>query len=304
MTATTPQVSAASSSPVFPVIFIAGLSGAGKSTVLNVFEDIRFFTMDGLPANLVFEVTDVLHKNSMAQFKGLAIGVNMLQAEAITIFNEALERLGASGIPSSILFVEANSSIIMKRYAATRRPHPLDGENLGLEQAIKTEKSRLERVREKADLVVDTSAFSIHDLRRIIQKKWQSLQERPHTLKVHLISFGFKYGTPSEADMVFDLRFLPNPYFVPELKAQSGLDAAVAGYVLHNEPGKGYLETLTAFLHYLLPLFENEGRYRLAVALGCTGGRHRSVAVTQALGNTLKENGFVVTTEHRHLELG
>ena len=291
-------------SAIFPVIFVTGLSGAGKSTVLNVFEDIQFFTMDGLPADLVGEVTEVLYTNHLSQFHGLAIGVNILQPGAAAIFNEAIALLNSKQIFPSILFVEASDSVIMKRYATTRRPHPLDSENLGLEQAIEAEKARLERTKEKADLVIDTSSFSIHDLRRIIQKKWHSLQERPHTLKVHLISFGFKYGTPAEADMVFDLRFLPNPYFIPELRAFSGLDEAVAAYVLKQNPGKDFATKLTDFLLYLLPLFESEGRYRVTLAIGCTGGHHRSVAATQFITNCLKQHGFIVTTEHRHLELG
>ncbi|MDL2272342.1 RNase adaptor protein RapZ, partial [Desulfovibrio sp. OttesenSCG-928-I05] len=203
-----------------------------------------------------------------------------------------------------ILFMEAKNSVLMQRYATTRRPHPLEREGLGLEQAIAEEKSRLAVFKDQADLVIDSSSFSIHDLRRAIQKKWQLLQENAHGLKVHLISFGFKYGTPSEADMVFDLRFLPNPYFVPELRPLSGLDAPIAEYVLGQEPGATYIARFKDFLLYQLPLFEAEGRYRLTIAIGCTGGRHRSVAVTQAVTDMLKEQGYAVSTEHRHLELG
>ncbi len=287
----------------FPVIFVAGLSGAGKSTVLNVFEDMRFFTMDGLPATLIRDVAKVLNKNSLPHCQGLVIGVNLLQTDSVPICNEALVALRQKKIAPSILFVEAKAAVLMRRYAETRRPHPLEREGLGLEQALEEERVRLVQLRERADLVLDTSDYSIHDLRRVIQKKWQALRASAYAMKVHLISFGFKYGTPAEADMVFDLRFLPNPYFVPELKALSGMDEPVAMYVLEQEPGTGFVARLRDFLLYLLPLYEAEGRYRITIAVGCTGGRHRSVAVTQALGEAMKKHEFAVSTEHRHLEL-
>jgi len=290
--------------PDFPVIFVTGLSGAGKTTVLNVFEDMRFFTMDGLPANLISGVTKVLNKENLGDFKGLVLGINLLHPGAIPLYNEAMDKLHKRGISPGVLFVEAKSSVLMQRYATTRRPHPLEGEGLGLEQALEEEHRRLALVREKADLVIDSSGYSIHDLRRVIQKKWETLRERSHSMKVHLISFGFKYGTPSEADMMFDLRFLPNPYFVPELRPMSGLDQPIVDFILQNDPGRAFATKLAEFLLYLLPQYESEGRYRLTIAIGCTGGRHRSVAITQAMSKTLTENGFLVTTEHRHLELG
>ncbi len=290
--------------PDFPVIFVTGLSGAGKSTVLNVFEDMRFFTMDGLPSNVLSGITQVLNKENLADFRGLVIGVNLLHPDAVALFNEALDKLHTRNIFPAVLFVEAKPAVLMQRYATTRRPHPLEGEGLGLEQALEEEHKRLALIRERAELVIDSSGYSIHDLRRTIQKKWETLREHSHAMKVHLISFGFKYGTPAEADMVFDLRFLPNPYFIPDLKPLSGLDAPVADFLLRQEPGMGLLAKVTDFLLYLLPQFEAEGRYRLTIAIGCTGGRHRSVAVTQALSEKLAQNGFLVTTEHRHLELG
>ena len=288
----------------FPVIFVTGLSGAGKSTVLNVFEDMRFFTMDGLPSNVISGITTVLNQESLTDFKGLVIGMNLLHPGAMILFNQALDELHNQGIFPGLLYVEAKPAVLMQRYATTRRPHPLENEGLGLEQALEEEHKRLALIREKADLVIDSSTYSIHDLRRVIQKKWETLRERSNSIKIHLISFGFKYGTPAEADMMFDLRFLPNPYFVPELRPMSGLDAPVSDFILTQEPGATFLDNLTKFLLYLLPQYESEGRYRIAIAIGCTGGHHRSVAITQALANTLTRNGFFITTEHRHLELG
>lgn len=299
-----PDTPNAPSETSFPVIFVTGLSGAGKSTVLNVFEDMRFFTMDGLPPTLVDAVTLLLNKETLIDFKGLVAGINLLRTDSVVLFNQTLDTLLRQGIIPSVLFVEAKNSVVMQRYATTRRPHPLENEGLGLEQAVEVERERLAPLRDKADLVIDTSSYSIHDLRRVIQKKWETMKENPHSLRVHLISFGFKYGTPSEADMVFDLRFLPNPYFIPELKSMSGLDEPIVSYLFSQDPGKSFVAKQTDFLLYLLPLYENEGRYRITIALGCTGGRHRSVAVTEYLAAKLKNQGFSITTEHRHLELG
>lgn len=290
--------------PDFPVIFVTGLSGAGKSTVLNVFEDLGYFTMEGLPASLIPQVAEVLNKDNLTAFRGLVIGLNLFLPEQIKAFEQALISLRQRGVIPGILFMEAKNAVLVQRYATTRRPHPLEREGLGLEQALDMEQHRLSTMRDLADLVIDSSGYSIHDLRRVVQNKWQLLRENAHALKVHLISFGFKYGTPAEADMVFDLRFLPNPYFVPDLKAFSGLDRPVAAYVLEQEPGESFFTRFKDFLLYQLPLFESEGRYRLTIAIGCTGGRHRSVAVTQALSDALKALGYAVSTEHRHLELG
>lgn len=298
------SVPSSESQAPFPVIFVTGMSGAGKSTVLNVFEDMRFFTMDGLPPAMVDAVTVLMNKDTLAGFKGLVVGVNLMHSDSVTLFNQTLDALHQQGVFPGVLFVEAKNSVVMQRYATTRRPHPLENEGLGLEQAIEAERDRLGSLRDKADLVLDTSGYSIHDLRRAIQGKWETLRDNLHTLKVHLISFGFKYGTPSEADMVFDLRFLPNPYFIPDLKPMSGLDGPIKSYLFEQEPGKTFVDKQAEFLLYLLPLYENEGRYRMTVAMGCTGGRHRSVAVTEAIAARLKAQGFSITTEHRHLELG
>lgn len=300
-----PKVPASSATDTdFPVVFVTGLSGAGKSTVLNVFEDMRFFTMDGLPAPLVPEITRLLTRDTLGQFKGLVLGVNLVHPDSVRDCNQALATLRQRGIAPSLLFVEAGAAALMRRYATTRRPHPLESEGLGLEQALEEEQNRLAPVREVADLIIDTSEYSIHDLRRVIQHKWQKAREHAHTLKVHLVSFGFKYGTPADADMVFDLRFLPNPYFVPELKSCSGLDRPVVEYVLGQEPGRAFLRRTTDYLLYLLPLYEAEGRYRVTLGIGCTGGRHRSVAFAESVARALKKRDFAVSTEHRHLELG
>lgn len=288
----------------FPILIVTGLSGGGKSTALNVLEDMRFFTVDGLPSSLAPQMVRLLNQENLTEYKGLAIGLDVSQSNFVRDFNEALTRLGIMGVKPGILFIEAKDSVILTRYATTRRPHPLEREGLGLEQAVHLERKRLQRLREMASLVLDTSSYSIHDLRRVIQEKWGAVLGTSHVLRVHLISFGFKYGVPAEADMVFDLRFLPNPYFDERLKPLSGLDPAIHDYVLGGEPGRGFLKKLEDFLSFTLPLNQAEGRFRMTIAIGCTGGRHRSVALTEALAAILKDKGFVVSTEHRHLTLG
>lgn len=192
----------------------------------------------------------------------------------------------------------------MRRYAETRRLHPLESRELGLEKALEKERDLLAPLVQEAEQVVDTSDFSIHDLRRHLQKLWSFFDEPAHGLRVHVISFGFKYGIPTESDLVFDLRFLPNPYFVEELKDLSGRDDSVAAYILKTDPGKVFLEKFLDFLLYILPLYAKEGRYRMTLAFGCTGGRHRSVAVAEQIHSVLKDELYYTSLEHKHLELG
>lgn len=287
----------------FPVILLGGLSGGGKTSAINVLEDLRFFAIDGLPLDLVPQMLPLLHSEELAHYQGLVLGLDISQQDADRDYmRQILNLRGAGNV--RLVFMEASGEVIMRRYATTRRPHPLESEGLGLEQAIRAESNRLQPLRKNADLVIDTSGMSIHDLRRFIQKRYAGMFEKSRSFRVHLISFGFKYGLPSETDMMYDLRFLPNPFFAENLRPLSGKDALIREFVLDGEPGSGFLPKLLDFLKYLLPLYESEGRYRLTIAFGCTGGRHRSVAVTEAVSVALKEQGYAVSVEHRHFELG
>lgn len=286
------------------VVIITGLSGSGKTTALKVFEDLGFFTVDGLPVALAAQMISIIAEAGLSQYSGIALGMDLRESEFIREYEESMKALHSQGFTPLILFFEAKEDVLIQRYATTRRPHPLEKEGLGLEQAIEMERSRIKRLRKMADMVLDTSTYSIHNLRRVIQEKWKHLRHLTKTLRVHIVTFGFKYGTPSEADMVFDLRFLPNPYFVPELKLLSGCDAAVSEYVLASNPGKEFLARLTDFLVYILEQYEAEGRFRITVAIGCTGGRHRSVAAAEALVQVLRTQYNTLTLEHRHLDLG
>lgn len=286
------------------LVMIAGQSGAGKSTVLNVFEDLGYYCVDGLPAGLAGQLLTLSEEMKLDRYPGVALGLDVRQPDFALQWEQFVERMDQAGMCPKLVFLEARDAVLIRRYATTRRPHPLEAQGMGLDQAISRERIMLEGLRKHADLVVDTSDYSIHDLRRVFQEKWPLYQELGEGMRIHLISFGFKYGVPLEADLVFDLRFLPNPYFDSELRPLSGLDESIARYVLGDDPGKDFIGRFEDFLRYLLPLYAVEGRYRLTMALGCTGGRHRSVAVSQAVLNSLTAAGFSVTIEHRHLNLG
>ncbi len=288
----------------FPVVVVTGLSGSGKTTALNVFEDLGFFTVDGLPSVLASQMAGMFKEADLAEYKGLALGMDIRNPDFLQHYEEASASMGMSGERPQLIFFEARPEVLMQRYAQTRRPHPLEKKGYGLEQALEMERFKLERLRASADLVIDTSSYSIHDLRRTLQSKWDALKQCGKSLRLHIISFGFKYGTPAEADMMLDVRFIQNPYFVPELKEMSGRDAPVAEYVLGSESGKAFLGYLKDFFCFILEQFEQEGRFRFTVAVGCTGGRHRSVAVSEALAKIVGEAGFCHSLEHRHLKLG
>lgn len=288
----------------FPVVILTGLSGAGKSTALHVFEDLRFYCVDGLPASLLPKLADLFGAEKARRYRGLALGIDIRQSDFISGWQDSLTELASVNIAPQIIFLEAQASVLMRRYATTRRLHPLESHELGLEQALDTERKLLAPVRQSAHLVIDTSDYSIHDLRRVLQEKWSFLERDSGGLRVHLISFGYKYGVPLEADLVFDLRFLPNPYFDKSLKELSGKDERVSDFVLNNETGTEFLQKYLDFLLFVLPLYAREGRYRLSLALGCTGGRHRSVSVAEAVLAELQARGYDVFLEHRHLDLG
>lgn len=288
----------------FPVIIITGMSGAGKSTALHVFEDLQLVTADGIPPPLITSMIHTIQNSSLEHVQGLALGINQHRIHTIQDLEHTFQELRNKYIYFTLLYLEADTPTLIKRYAATRRPHPLEQEHIGLEQALEEEAKRLIPIRQTADIVLDTTTYSIHDLRRFLQKSWNPSPEKARSIKVNIVSFGFKYGVPKEADLLFDLRFLPNPYFIEELRPLSGMDEKVTRYVLNSPIGTKLKKHLIAFLTFLLPLYDAEGRYRITIALGCTGGKHRSVAVSELLLNELIKKNYTVSVEHRHMELG
>lgn len=297
------MLSAKKSGRQYPVLIISGLSGAGKSSAVKVFEDLRFYTVDGLPASLVPKLADLARDSDRSSHRGLVVGLDLRQGGLVVEWQQVLQDLEKANFRPFLVFIEAREETLLRRYATTRRPHPMEADGLGLEQAVHREREILEPLRNQADLVIDTTEYSIHDLRRKIQEKWDAMEGQGKGMRLHLITFGFKHGVPTEADMMLDMRFLPNPYFEENLRPLTGKDPAVASYVLGGEPGRTFIERLVDFLGYTLPLYAEEGRYRLTIAIGCTGGRHRSVAVAEAVHQVLRDQGYAVSLEHRHFEL-
>lgn len=297
-----PVVPGAAAEPDFPVIILSGLSGAGKSTALKVFEDLGFVSVDGLPPDVIPEFVDLFRRQKEVYHRGLTLGLDVRHSDFTAKWEQTRGILAESGVEPRVVFIEAGENVLRRRYAATRRPHPLE-QGVGLDRALVEERRLLAPVRDLAELVIDTSDYSIHDLRRTLQEKWNFLQDKCYGLHVYLVTFGFKHGVPTDADLVFDLRFLPNPYFEKSLRSLTGRDKAVSDFVLRSPEGGEYLEKQLDFLHYVLPCYAREGRYRLTVAIGCTGGRHRSVAVAEAVFDSLRQAEYSVFLEHRHLDL-
>ena len=287
-----------------PVFIITGLSGSGKSTAMNVLQDIGWLAVDGLPVELLPDMASVVEALGREGYHGLALGMDLRQRTFLQEWRLSFRRIQDLGLNPRIIFIDASTEALLKRYAATRRPHPLENSSIGLEKAVEEERKLLSSIKATADLVIDTTDSSIHDLRRSIQTMWSELRENSDQFRVRLISFGFKYGLPPESDLVFDLRFLPNPYFVEELTHLSGQDEKIVDYILNSPPGYEFMAKLKEFMCYLVPQYAREGRYRLTIALGCTGGRHRSVAVTESLAQNLKSLGISVSMEHRHMDKG
>lgn len=283
------------------LFIVTGLSGAGKTTALRAFEDLGYFTVDGLPASLSPEMAALMHKPEMERFRGIALGMDSREANFVDEFNEAVLQLAPGGSKVSMVFLDASDAELARRYASTRRPHPYEKRGYALMQAITQERSDLQPLREMADIVVDSSGYSIHDLRRAVHRQFSDENGSPRA-RINIISFGFKYGLPRDADFVFDARFLDNPYFVPQLQPLSGLDADIADYIFKSGAAAEYLRLLVGLFTFVLPQMEREGRSRITIAVGCTGGRHRSVAIAERLSQMLRKAGYDCALEHRNIE--
>ncbi|MBD5608506.1 MAG: RNase adapter RapZ [Desulfovibrio sp.] len=285
-----------------PLFLITGLSGAGKSTALRVFEDLRYFAVDGLPPGLIPEVAAIMDRRSMRHYPGMAISLDMREDNSREQLEAAIEKLRGLDLEPRVLYLDADDGTLTRRYAATRRPHPLEAEGVGLENAIRLERKALAPLKSASDLVIISSGFTIHDLRRAILRHIRTDGPRGHAIKVNVVSFGFKYGIPTDADMVFDLRFLDNPYFIDKLKPLSGKDKEVVDYVFASSDAATFRDKTMDLLDFALSKMENEGRYRVTVAFGCTGGRHRSVAMAEEIGRSLRQADYPVSVQHRDID--
>ncbi len=281
------------------VLFIVtGMSGAGKSQVIKTLEDLGFYCVDNLPLALFPKFLELLEGAGGDVGPRFALGLDLREGHLDTHFPVVYEALRKSPLKVRILFVDARDPVLVRRFSETRRPHPLAMRG-SVEEGIGLERARLAAIRERADLVLDTSDTTIHQLRAAVEREAESFAE-PRILTVNILSFGFAYGLPPESALVFDVRFLPNPHFVPELRPLTGEDDAVFDFVCRSPEGALFIERLWSFLKYLLPQYQREGKSYLTVAVGCTGGRHRSVAVARRLYDMLRaEGGLSVNLLHR-----
>ena len=279
------------------ILIITGLSGGGKSRAASYLEDIGYYTVDNLPAEMMVKFADFC-AGSSGRYDRVALVYDVRSGEPTDILIETLERLKASGVNCRMLFLEADNQTIVNRYKETRRMHPLQKKGESVEQAIRREREWMQPVRDHADFVLDTSALSIAKLRSELLDLFGQQGDRGG-LAVNILSFGFKHGIPIEADLVFDVRFMPNPYYVPELKNKTGLDQAVRDFVFSFRQTNDFMEQLEKMLTFLLPLYAEEGKSALVIA--CTGGHHRSVAVAHELAEYITEEGYQVTENHRDI---
>lgn len=282
-------------------IIISGQSGAGKSVALHALEDLGYYSIDNLPVRLLPALVDELHGNPEPAIERVAAVVDVRTPQHdLTDFDSLFRRLGTMGVDAEVLFLEAEREILLKRFSETRRRHPLTEGKLSLSEALEREATMLEPLRQRARICFDTSRTHLHELRTQVQER--VAQARLGSLSLLLQSFGFKNGAPRDADMVFDVRCLPNPYWEPELRGLSGRDEAVVRFLQSSEQARAICDDLSDFLGRWIPCFERENRAYLTVAIGCTGGRHRSVFVVERLAERLRGRHPGLMVRHRELD--
>ncbi len=278
------------------IIIVTGVSGAGKSTALRALEDAGYFCVDNLPLPLMNRFVELL--SDAGETEQAAVGVDAREGEFLSSSREVFAALRKEGHQLEVLVLDADDDVLVRRFSETRRRHPLSGDDL--REGIAREREILRPLREEASAYVDTANLNVHQLKGVIHERYRRSAD---VLAITLLSFGFKHGLPAEADIVLDVRFLPNPYFVEALSASTGEEANVREFVLGNDDAREFLERSQALLEFVLPRAEREGKAYLTVAVGCTGGRHRSVAVVQELAKRLPRR-HPLTVRHRDLARG
>ena len=284
------------------ILIISGLSGGGKSKTASFLEDSGFYIVDNMPAAMILKFAEFCASGG-GRYARVALVYDVRTADSFTELFSVLEKLRAMDCQCRMLFLDASQDTIIKRYKETRRRHPLSGESDSLEDAVRREKEMMEPFRKRADFVIDTSRLSTAKLRGELLRLFGGGEEKGG-MTVSVMSFGFKYGIPMDADLVLDVRFMPNPFYIEDLRHQTGLDKAVADYVFGFQQTQGYLERLEDLMGYTLPLYAEEGKAALVIAVGCTGGHHRSVAVTHALTEFIRQQGYQVSENHRDMNRG
>jgi UPF0042 nucleotide-binding protein len=280
------------------VVILTGVSGSGKSTALRALEDAGFYCVDNLPI-LFLEKLLELSGHTAGEVSRIALVVDAREGRFLADAPRVIQEVRQKGSDVQVLFLDASDDSLVRRYSETRRRHPLAGEG-SVPDGISAERRALADIKAIADEVIDTTTLNVHELKRLVTRRFVAGDGA--RLGVTLVSFGFRFGIPSHADMVLDVRFLPNPFFVPELKPHPGTDPRVAGFVLGQTDAKAFLERLAELLGFLLPRYRNEGKSYLTIAIGCTGGKHRSVALSAALAERLEASGQPVRLWHRDVD--
>jgi RNase adapter protein RapZ len=282
----------------FSILILTGLSGSGKSTVLRALEDIGYFCVDNLPLGLLPPFLD-MQSAAVAGGRRIALVMDVRTEGFVQNFSQAFHRLEELGYHLHIIFLEADDATLMRRFSQTRRQHPLADRDT-IVQALRQERNSLAGLRQQAHRIIDSSHYNPHQLRELIKDEYSELAPRQR-MRVHLISFAYKKGIPPEADMVLDVRFLPNPYFVEGLQPLTGENPGVRKYVLDHTETQVFLDHLFTFVDFLLPRYREEGKTHLTLAIGCTGGQHRSVVIAAVLGEHLSRGNFSFTLSHRDM---
>ncbi len=281
------------------IVIVTGLSGSGKSVAIRALEDIGFFCIDNLPVLLIPKFID-LCQGYQEEIKRIALGIDLRGGHFFQAGPEVLAEMRAAGHRVEVFFFDASDEVLLRRFNETRRPHPLAG-RAPVQEGIARERKALEGMRALADKVIDTTSLNVHELKREMEQHFSQILS-PRKMALFLTSFGYKYGIPHDTDIILDVRFLPNPFFVNELRMKNGLDPEVGEFVLRRDETRAFLDRLYSLLEFTLPLYEREGKSSLTLALGCTGGRHRSVVLVEELQRRLDRARFRIHVKHRDIE--
>jgi RNase adapter protein RapZ len=279
------------------LVILTGLSGSGKSTVLKTFEDMGFYCVDNLPVELI-PIFAELHAAGEGDFARAALLVDAREGLQLEKLPPLLRHL-RNEHPITLVYIDASEDALLRRYSETRRPHPL-GKAFSVRESLRHERALMEPIRKLADVLIDSSQFNVHELRQFVTARFKNPGNRP--ILISLVSFGYKYGVPTDADLVFDVRFLPNPFFVPKLRQLTGKDQKVRRYIRSFPQTGEFLRRIEGLLTYLIPHYIREGKSYLTIAFGCTGGKHRSVMLSESLKKALEKRGYPAKVFHRDIE--
>jgi UPF0042 nucleotide-binding protein len=281
------------------LVVITGLSGSGKASVLKALEDLGFYSVDNLPVDLIPKFAELTQDNP--SIRATALVVDIREGAGLKRFPDVFARIRRT-VPAQLIFLEADEGALVRRFSETRRPHPLGGDR-SIIKNIRAERKRLAPIRAVADLIINTSKFTVHELREFIRERFVSQREESK-IRIYVTSFGYRYGLPADGDLVFDVRFLPNPNYIPRFKNLTGKNPAVARYIRSFPQTTEFITRISELLVYLVPHYIREGKSYLTIAFGCTGGQHRSVMIADSIRNNLAKAGFRAKVNHRDIQVG